>query len=162
MTNRNPSTRGSPRSRTNLENVDATRVCPSDPFAHRRLNVQESSYVINDYISSPGTDCIHNLNKLQATSHTIIVFEAANPKYSDVDNVEADATTFFDHAHATNWFRPLNIALGNVQDLIETDIQPDRHGDVAHYLYADGHVDVIPATQIYQWIDQNFDFAKPE
>jgi prepilin-type processing-associated H-X9-DG protein len=145
-----------------LEQVDALRTCPEDPFAQRRLNVQAASYAISDYISEPGENCIHNLNKLQATSRTIIAFEAANPPYSELDHVQDDAHNFYDHVHATEWFRPLNQMMGNVKTVIEKDIQPDRHKEVAHYLYADGHVDVIPAAQIYEWIDQNFDFAKPE
>ena len=33
---------------------------------------------------------------------------------------------------------------------------------MAHYLYADGHVDVIAAAQIDEWIDNLHNFAKPE
>jgi prepilin-type N-terminal cleavage/methylation domain-containing protein/prepilin-type processing-associated H-X9-DG protein len=145
-----------------LEQVDAIRTCPEDPFAQRRLNAQAASYVISDYISEPGPTCIHNLNKLQATSRTMIVFEAANPPYSELDHVQDDIHNFYDHVHATEWFSALNVALGAVKTLIERDIQPNRHVEVAHYLYADGHVDMIPATQIYEWIDENFDFAQPE
>jgi prepilin-type N-terminal cleavage/methylation domain-containing protein/prepilin-type processing-associated H-X9-DG protein len=145
-----------------LENVDAIRACPSDLYAQRRINVNAASYVVSDYISEPCPECIHNLNKLVATSKTQIVFEASNPPYSELDHFELDATQFLDHVHATNWFRPLNVALGTVKTLIEEDIQPDRHGEVAHYLYADGHVDAIPTAQIYEWINANFDFAKPE
>ncbi len=38
----------------------------------------------------------------------------------------------------------------------------DRHNDTAHYLYVDGHVDVIAAAQINEWIDAGYEFAKPE
>ena len=145
-----------------LENVDSIRTCPEDPFAQRRLNVQASSYVINDYISEPGEFCIHNLNKLKATSKTMIVFEAANPPYNEWEHVEDDAKNFYDHVHATEWFRPLNLQLGIVQTVIEKDIQLDRHATTAHYLYADGHVDAIAAEQVYEWINQTFDFARPE
>jgi prepilin-type processing-associated H-X9-DG protein len=33
---------------------------------------------------------------------------------------------------------------------------------MANYLYADGHVDVVAAATIDQWIAEEFDFAKPE
>ena len=145
-----------------LEQNDAIRACPQDLFAQRRLDVQKSSYVISDYISEPGPGCIHNLNKLQATSKTMIVFEAADLTPVEADHVEDDATNFYDHVHSTDWFRPLNQMMGMVQTMIEQAIQLDRHRDVAHYLYADGHVDVIPASQIAEWVGQNFDFAKPE
>ena len=144
------------------EGNDAIKACPEDLFAQRRLNVQASSYVISDYISEPGAFCIHNLNKLAATSKTMIVFEAANPPYSDQDHIEDDVKNFYDHVHATDWFRQLNQDLGIVQTVIEKDIQLDRHMTTAHYLYADGHVDTIAAAQVYDWIAQNFDFARPE
>jgi prepilin-type processing-associated H-X9-DG protein/prepilin-type N-terminal cleavage/methylation domain-containing protein len=146
-----------------LEQNDAIRACPQDLFARRRLNVGLSSYVISDYISEPGPNCIHNLNKLQATSRTMIVFEAADPQHGLPDVVEVnDADNFHDHVHATDWFRPLNIAMNMTQTLIGNDVQLDRHSGTAHYLYADGHVDAIAASQIADWISQNFDFAKPE
>ena len=144
------------------EGNDAIKACPEDPFAQRRLDVQASSYVISDYISEPGAFCIHNLNKLAATSKTIIVFEAANPSYGDQDHYADDATNFYDHVHATEWFRTFNQLAGLVRTTIEKDIQLDRHMTTAHYLYADGHVVAIPATQVYDWIAQNFDFARPE
>jgi prepilin-type processing-associated H-X9-DG protein/prepilin-type N-terminal cleavage/methylation domain-containing protein len=145
-----------------LEQNDAIRACPQDRFAQRRLDVNASSYVISDYISEPGPGCIHNLNKLQATSKTIIVFEAADPPYSEVEHVEDDDANFYDHVHATEWFRPLNQMMGMVQSTIQGEVQLDRHSGTAHYLYADGHVDAIAASQIAEWVGQNLDFAKPQ
>ncbi|HEX3598880.1 MAG TPA: DUF1559 domain-containing protein [Lacipirellulaceae bacterium] len=144
------------------EGNDAIKACPQDLFAKRRLNVNMSSYVISDYISEPGEFCIHNLNKLAATSKTMIVFEAANPPYGEDEHIEDDPKNFYDHVHATEWFGLFNQLGGIVQQVIERDIQLDRHVTTAHYLYADGHVDAIPATQISDWIGQNFDFARPE
>jgi prepilin-type processing-associated H-X9-DG protein len=60
------------------------------------------------------------------------------------------------------WFSQINIDWGWVEDKVKADLQIDRHFDAANYLYADGHVDVVSATQIEEWIDANFDFAKPE
>ena len=38
----------------------------------------------------------------------------------------------------------------------------DRHvGSTANYLYADGHVDAIPADQISDWCASGFNFALP-
>jgi prepilin-type N-terminal cleavage/methylation domain-containing protein/prepilin-type processing-associated H-X9-DG protein len=155
-----------------IENVDAIRACPDDPYAQRRLNVQAASYVVSDYIAplyvpppkKAGVveNSIYNLNKLQATSKAVVLFEAANPPYSELDHVQDDSKNFYDHAHASEWFTSLSIAVGTAKQLVEKDLQPDRHGEFAHYLYADGHVDAIPAAQIYEWIDGNFDFAKPE
>jgi prepilin-type N-terminal cleavage/methylation domain-containing protein/prepilin-type processing-associated H-X9-DG protein len=150
--------------RPHTESNDAIKACPADLFAKRRLDVQASSYVINDYISVPGEFNIHNLNKLAATSKTFIAFEAGDPPYDEGDHIEDDYRNFYDHVHATDWFRPLNLLLGldSVRKMIEKDIKVNRHMTTSHYLYADGHVEAIPATQIYEWIDQQIDFARPE
>jgi prepilin-type processing-associated H-X9-DG protein len=49
-----------------------------------------------------------------------------------------------------------------VDHAVKLDIQPDRHFDAANYLYADGHVDVISAATIDEWIAAGTDFGKPE
>ena len=72
------------------EDNDAIKACPQDLFAQRRLNVQASSYVISDYISEPGEYNVHNLNKLAATSKTIVAFEAADPPYDEGEHIEDD------------------------------------------------------------------------
>ena len=52
--------------------------------------------------------------------------------------------------------------MGLVDQAVKNDIQPDRHFDTANYLYADGHVEVIPAATIDEWIAAGTDFGKPE
>jgi prepilin-type N-terminal cleavage/methylation domain-containing protein/prepilin-type processing-associated H-X9-DG protein len=136
-----------------LEKVDAMRICPDDPIGRERLLAQSTSYVLNDYISAPVPNGIRNFNKLLATSRTIVVFEGSDQR----------STAFGrEHVHASDWFSPLNRQFGLVKSKIEQDIQPDRHVEAANYLYADAHVDVISAAQIYEWIDAAHDFAKPE
>src|SRR5262249_25118104 len=70
----------------------------------------------------------------------------------------------YDHAHASQWFSQLNIGLGVdvISQAVRNDIQPDRHFASANYLYVDGHVDVIPAATIDEWIAAQIDYAKPE
>jgi prepilin-type processing-associated H-X9-DG protein len=137
--------------------------------------------VISDYLSAekvPGA--VRNINKLAATSRTIAVFEGADKRGlatgandphafidKDLDNdgridgyVYADPK--LEHAHASGWFADWRREEGLIANGIKADIQPDRHTDAAHYLYVDGHVDVIPAAQIEEWIAQEHDFAKPE
>ena len=63
---------------------------------------------------------------------------------------------------ARSGFRSCSSTNGLVEQQVKNDIQPDRHAEVAHYLYADGHVDVIAAAQIDEWIAAEYDFAKPE
>jgi prepilin-type processing-associated H-X9-DG protein len=139
------------------EDNDAIKACPADRFAQRRINALASSYVISDYISEPGDNNVHNLNKLAATSKTMIVFEASDPKYDEGDHIPDDIKNFYDHVHASEWFQS-----SIPQQRIELDIKLDRHLTTSNYLYADGHVEAIPAPQIYDWIAENFDFARPE
>ena len=136
-----------------LESVDAIRICPEDPIGPQRLEADSTSYVINDYISANVKGGIRNLRKLQATSKTRTVFEGSDKRTTAFAN---------EHVHASQWFSKVNQQLGLVVWNIEKDIQPDRHLDTANYLYADGHVEVLPAAQIYEWIDAKCDFAKPD
>jgi prepilin-type processing-associated H-X9-DG protein len=136
-----------------IESVDAMRICPEDPIGPQRLVADSTSYVINDYISVKVKGGIHNLRKLQATSKTKTVFEGSDDRSTAFAN---------EHVHASEWFSAVNQQLGTVKWNIDRDIKASRHFDAANYLYADGHVDVISASQIYEWIDALFDFAKPE
>ena len=65
-----------------------------------------------------------------------------------------------------NWFA----VPGSAWVTLLQDIQPDRfYGSpytdhttgFANYLYGDGHVDLIPASQIKIWADADYNFAKP-
>jgi prepilin-type processing-associated H-X9-DG protein/prepilin-type N-terminal cleavage/methylation domain-containing protein len=161
-----------------LEKTEAIRICPDDPVGRRRLKAHSTSYVVSDYISPeyvppPVTagapaiivgaveDSIYNLNKLQATSRTMILFEAADPPPKKLAS-ETDDEWFDEHFHASEWYSPKNVRLGMVTNVVTGDIQPDRHLDFANYLFADGHVDVIAAAQVHEWIDALYGFAKPE
>jgi prepilin-type N-terminal cleavage/methylation domain-containing protein/prepilin-type processing-associated H-X9-DG protein len=146
-----------------LESVDEIRICPDDEFHTERRLLRMTSYRINDYLAAETKDSIRNLNKLQATSRTIVVFEGADKpdpmKGYDPDKFDPAR---YDHVHATQWFSQLNRKLGIVTRKVSEDIQPDRHHTTANYLYVDAHVAVIPAAQIYEWIDSGIEFAKPQ
>jgi prepilin-type processing-associated H-X9-DG protein len=103
------------------------------------------------------------MNKLQATSRTILFFEASD-KRDEAQQVDrlGYADPKYDHAEASQWFSRINADWGLVESAVKRDIQPDRHFQSAHYLYVDGHVDLITAAQIDEWIDAKVDFAKPE
>jgi prepilin-type processing-associated H-X9-DG protein len=141
-----------------LESVDEIRICPEDEFHSLRRQLKATSYRLNDYLAANVRNRIRNINKLQATSRTIVVFEGANKPEPEEDDDPAK----YDHVHASQWFSPLNIRLDDVARQVKREIQPDRHFDAANYLYVDGHVEVIPAAQIGEWIDAGVDFAKPE
>jgi prepilin-type processing-associated H-X9-DG protein len=148
-----------------LEAVDEIRICSEDKYHQERFIVRASSYVINDHLAAEEVpNRVRNINKLLATSRTIVAFEGAdepepNPKTSG-DGPALAVTR--DHAHASQWFSQKNIDFGWVGLRVKNDIQLDRHFKCSNYLYADGHVDVIPATQIEEWIDILKNFGLPE
>jgi prepilin-type N-terminal cleavage/methylation domain-containing protein/prepilin-type processing-associated H-X9-DG protein len=157
-----------------MENVDEIRLCPDDFLLVERRYMKSTSYVINDYIvvkDVPGA--VRNINKLQATSRTIIVMEATdhrdlNPSKGDPHQYDAVKDEYpyahpkYDHAHGSQWFSQLNKDWGLVESAVKSEVQIDRHHEGSHYLYADGHVDMISAAQVEEWIHKHFDFAKPE
>jgi prepilin-type N-terminal cleavage/methylation domain-containing protein/prepilin-type processing-associated H-X9-DG protein len=140
-----------------LENVDRIRICPADPKGEERLAGKGSSYVLNEYICVPGPGAVLRLPHLRSTHRTITVFTG-----SDAQSV----TTLGDHTHSFNWFSSPTGAWARIL----LDIQPDRFGGSptgphtsgnANYLYADGHVELIAASQIKEWADSNVNFALP-
>jgi prepilin-type N-terminal cleavage/methylation domain-containing protein len=67
-----------------LEKVDEIRLCPEDFLLFERRYMKSTSYVLNDYLvvkDTPGA--IRNLNKLQATSRTMVAMEAADRREND-------------------------------------------------------------------------------
>jgi prepilin-type N-terminal cleavage/methylation domain-containing protein/prepilin-type processing-associated H-X9-DG protein len=141
-----------------LESVDEIRICPEDEFHAERRRMKATSYRVNDYLAANVRNRIRNINKLQATSHTMAIFEGAD----EPEPKEDDPPAKYDHVHASQWFSTLNVRLRDVARQVKRDIQPDRHFAAANYLYVDGHVEVIAASQIEEWIDSGVDFARPE
>jgi prepilin-type processing-associated H-X9-DG protein len=77
----------------------------------------------------------------------------------------------YDHAHCSEWFSPANINLKRVWTKgILKDMAPDRHWSshaddhtqgVSHYLYVDGHVASMPATDVKRAADEANNIFKP-
>jgi prepilin-type N-terminal cleavage/methylation domain-containing protein/prepilin-type processing-associated H-X9-DG protein len=150
-----------------VEKVDKIRICPLDPLGQQRMANYATSYPINGYLTTyvniapPVPECIDRINALPATSRTITVFTISDRKPAIILN---------DHVDAWEWFAPP----GNEWAFLLRDIQPDRFqgtdgrittdphtSGYANYLYADGHVESIQASQIKAWADTGFNFAKP-
>jgi len=136
----------------------------------KRLENKGTSYVLNEYIAVPASpfdpdaDEALRIEVVPATHRLITVFT--------VSDGQAPATTS-DHTHSRNWFKT-GLSPDERWARILTDIQPDRFGGTlgsdpkdnhttgsANYLFADGHVDAIPAQQIKTLADQNYNFARP-
>jgi len=147
-----------------VESVEAIRICPDDPKGRDLLKngAKGTSYVINEYISTNlyddvGTNIsVLNLHKMKQTSKVIILFEGADRRLIAED-----------HVHASQWYTTNWVGMGEamVWAHMLIEIQPNRHGETANYLYADGHVDTIPEATVYQWMQQDIkngtNFARP-
>jgi prepilin-type N-terminal cleavage/methylation domain-containing protein len=143
-----------------MESVDEIRICPSDEHGDIRLQRDMSSYLLNDFLVGEVEGGVRNLNKLQATTKTLLGMEIADPPRDA--HGQPDVSAQYEHAHASAWFTPGAIAFGLVQANVEKDISLDRHRTGSHYLYVSGHVRLISAAQVQSWIDAPFDFARPE
>jgi prepilin-type N-terminal cleavage/methylation domain-containing protein/prepilin-type processing-associated H-X9-DG protein len=172
-----------------IESVDVIRMCPDDPLAGLRLNglpgsgedyadpqhpdpekrfTPQTSYIANGYLSfddsTAGSKGINNLNRLGARSKTVMLFEKfSNPAVlGDRNRQLAELrSSHFDHTHSPDWFRWYGRRNDRVLRDIGAEIQLSRHGEGAHFAYADGHVELVPESQIGEWVETGFDFAKP-
>ena len=147
-----------------MENVDEIRLCPEDIKRIENSSAAETSYVMNGYLRRPTAteklvypeqvpDFVSKLFDLPETHDTIMLFEAA-----DTSAVEVQ----FDHVHSPEWFSEEFSTAEERREAIEHEVAIDRHSDtVANYLYADGHVSAIAASQIVDWIEQEYNFARP-
>jgi prepilin-type processing-associated H-X9-DG protein/prepilin-type N-terminal cleavage/methylation domain-containing protein len=135
-----------------MEQVDSIRLCPDDPYWVERLREKLTSYVLNDYVTVPRGGAIVNLRKLPETHATIVAFEGAD---------DLALSAYHEHIHAKSWFKKSNVRDGKVLAAIEAEIATERHSRAAHYLYADGHVDLIGAETIREWAELPFNFALP-
>jgi prepilin-type N-terminal cleavage/methylation domain-containing protein/prepilin-type processing-associated H-X9-DG protein len=136
-----------------MEHVDQIRICPDDPWDQERLEAELTSYVLNSYITIDVPGAILNRELLGAASKTVVAFELADAKGVAPHN---------DHNHSYTWFSTSNQKKGLVLTAIRGDTQIDRHDRASHFLYADGHVELVAEEAIAAWVSQGFNFAKPQ
>ncbi len=146
-----------------LEDVDAIRICPSDQAGELRLAGKGTSYTMNGYLSKEARPSFDNLRKVAATHDTIVAFELAEIKDigAMTSGKPSDIDPYNDHVHSFNWFKTSNINKNLVFTAISNEIAVDRHAGTTHFLYADGHVDLVSSEQIGRWADERFNFARP-
>jgi prepilin-type N-terminal cleavage/methylation domain-containing protein/prepilin-type processing-associated H-X9-DG protein len=142
-----------------VESVDAIRVCPEDRYFAERTQAKATSYVINEYLAEEVPDAARNWRQLSATSRTILLFEGADPPKLPADLSKLREV---DHTHSSDWFSEAYVSGGLVLWAVQQDVQIDRHQQGANYAYVDGHVDLLPASQIEQWVAEKFNFAMPQ
>ena len=148
----------------NVGGVDKIRICLADPKGEQRFNQNGTSYVMNEFTSTPALDPFGNpipgendfrkLDAIPRPSDTITVFETSDQQGTGVGQ---------DHTHSRNWLTGWPSVL--------TDIQPDRHrtggtaGDhssgAANYLFADSHVEARQAAPYKTMIQNGVNFAAP-
>jgi prepilin-type processing-associated H-X9-DG protein len=151
------------------------RLCPDDFHRIERIYDTATSYAMNGYLRDAETadtsglppilaqeilasnkDFVRELYDLCATHATIVMFEKV-----------ASPIDFGDHVHSYRWFSETNLANRGtphfaVYKAVEKEVALDRHvGEVANYLYADGHVGLITRQQVARWCDEGFNFALP-
>lgn len=142
--------------------VDEIRICPSDAMRKWIKTNFACSYVLNEYTSTdrrsrPLGSLIadpdggsfdpvtpqRRLDLLANPAGTMLVFEA-----SELGQQIGDSKT-----HPDTWF----LGWSNVV----ADIDPYRHGRSANYLFADGHVEAIPATALQKRVERGDNPAVP-
>jgi prepilin-type N-terminal cleavage/methylation domain-containing protein/prepilin-type processing-associated H-X9-DG protein len=146
-----------------LEDVDAIRICPSDELGRLRQLGKGTSYTLNGYLSKEARPAFDTRRKVVATSQTIIAFELSEKKDVGAQRTDnpADIDPYNDHVHSFNWFSTSNINNRAVVTAVGNEVAIDRHQDCSHFLYADGHVELISVEQLEAWAAQPFNFAKP-
>jgi len=142
--------------------VDEIRICPSDALRSWIRTNFACSYVLNEYTSTdrrsrPSSARIvdpdggtvgasgtqRRLDLLPNPTATVLVFEA-----SELGQRIGDSRT-----HPDTWF----FGWSNVV----ADIDPYRHGRSANYLFADGHVESLPAESVKRRVDRGENPAVP-
>ena len=146
-----------------MEDVDEIRICPDDLAGRLRRLGKGTSYTLNGYLSKEARPPFDNRRKVKAMSQTIVAFELAESKDAGAMRTQnpADIDVHNDHVHSFNWFATSNVNAGLVFQAIRAEVAVDRHGDATHFLYADGHVELISERQINDWATQPLNFAKP-
>jgi prepilin-type processing-associated H-X9-DG protein/prepilin-type N-terminal cleavage/methylation domain-containing protein len=129
------------------------RICPTDPTGDQRYAAHSTSYVINEYICDNVPGAARNINQIGATSRTLIMFEGADSR---------DPSMAGDYCSPSVWFSQKNVDAKQVLAQMESEVQINRHGGSANYLYADGHVDLIGEETIAGWANSGVNFAKPQ
>jgi len=148
-----------------VTDVGEIRVDPADPRSHEDIRDHGTSYPLNDYISVATYDIFGNLiadkyfpelYKLPKPTETHVIFVASR---------DMPVGRSGDHVHArSTWLNSWSAVTQNIAPGRYGGDPEDAHGS-APYLFADGHVDTIQASQFkteYETLKQEgVNIAKP-
>lgn len=130
------------------QNYDDLRLSPSDPHRETRRKFKNTSYLINDEVDESGS--LSRVQRIDRPSQRILLFLASdskNPRGQE-DHIHGD--------YMGSWSR----LLGEIKPDAYRGRKTDRTVGSSPYLFADGHVEMIPATRIKQFVDSGKNLAK--
>lgn len=142
-------------------NYDRVRISPRDPKGPQRLAQGGTSYVMNARVNAeafanefgqiePGELVYDNLNRIAAPTRVILLFLSSTNKGTAAteDHICGDITSWQGFRQET-W-----------PDAYRGTERGDGTAGFSNYLFADGHVRAIPATDIKARIDAGADVSK--
>jgi prepilin-type processing-associated H-X9-DG protein len=142
-----------------LGDFESTRVCPEDPKRKERVKAKGTSYILNSFIFVPEVDPFGEpvgpaLNRLAAIpdpSRTVIAFICSENTGTGPGN---------DHTHSNQWSSWAAV-VGDIAPGRFGGDKADRGKGRSNYLYVDGRVESIPATEVKRRIDAGINIAYP-
>ncbi|MFM8792752.1 MAG: type II secretion system protein [Solirubrobacterales bacterium] len=123
------------------QNYDDLRLSPSDPHRETRRKFKNTSYLINEEVDGNGS--LSRVQRIDRPSQRMLLFLA-----SDSKNPRGQE----DHIHSA-YMGGWNRLLGEIKPDAYRGRRTDRTVGSSPYLFADGHVEMIPATRIKQFVD---------
>jgi len=134
-----------------LDDVDQVRVCPADPAKRKKRIIEQkgTSYALNDLVFD---DAIYyQIHRIPFRSRTLLAFILSEDRPPSRTN---------DHIHGDQW---------SAWKFALNDVEVDRHRNgaraqdrlkgSANYLFADGHVENIPASSFKDFFDRGINPA---
>lgn len=142
-----------------LGNFDEVRICPSDPRGEERLRARGTSYILNSFVFVPAMDGFGR-PRGKALNRLVNMDDPVRTLLATVCSDEVGVAAGNDHTHSENWTK---------WSAVCRDIAPGRHESFqsdamdggSNYLYADGHVSYIRATDFKRRIESGINPAQP-
>jgi len=138
-----------------LDDIDKIRVCPADPPARQQqiLSRHATSYALNELVfDDENYNQVYRISRPSQTLLAAILSENRTPSPT------------WDHMHCgewTSWQKMLNDAQAD-RHMVGAPAQAaaQRIRGSANYLFADGHVENIPAAEMKRRLDSGINPAE--